>query len=639
MATRYVWRKQDVAYGSTTGGYSSVYVGNEKIYAASNYQFDTDTGVFKLQDPTIISVSELENKSKYHYFMIGTSEGSTVYDNTQHDLPDDEVRESTTYSSSPSGSYRVQEIVYEDGKYVYKDVVDDNGKKLFALSQGGEAHRDSNGHIAINDTDHTTSNRDVTINGTHYGIGDSLVGAKGPNGGTLVITQPNYPQITTSSYTTSYYYKISSGYICVDSTSSGKSHSSRSVSRANPYNPNLIPLGGWTSSTSRYEEKASFRSIGIKVSPTGAGEYVSSRENDAYPQKGVSGGKYYTFTISDEPDPLGILVQDDDGKLRPEIEEVTLSISESTIATLKTYGTVQYTYYFSTDVGATWDEIETTDQTSIQFTIPRKNEEEVDNTTLMVGVKFKDNIGFIGDLVTSENYALTLNMPPVISDVDRDLGVLTSYAEDKPVIIYQVWDEDTEDVETTDEEGNTIIETVPSDIVTVEEYIDDVMIATYQFKGYTEYVFTFPDQNWLTLLNGEHTLQIIATDDKENTTVRTFTFTKAIDEISVMFEEPMESLEAMYLAVEEMVAELPTGCQIWVYVCNDGFDENPSWQDATVEVRNGTKIYITNAGIWDGKEPAELQPGYKWGYNVWVRIKRGTAEGPVYLTSIDGHWK
>lgn len=83
--------------------------------------------------------------------------------------------------------------MYEDGKYVYKDVVDDNGKKLYALSSGGEAHRDDNGHIAINDTDHTTSNRDVTINGTHYGIGDSLVGAKGPNGGTLVITQPNYP--------------------------------------------------------------------------------------------------------------------------------------------------------------------------------------------------------------------------------------------------------------------------------------------------------------------------------------------------------------------------------------------------------------------------------------------------------------
>ena len=82
MATRYVWRKQDVAYGSTTGGYGSVYVGDQKIYAASNYEFDTNTGVFKLQNPTTISVSGLENKSKYHYFMIGATEGATVYDNT-----------------------------------------------------------------------------------------------------------------------------------------------------------------------------------------------------------------------------------------------------------------------------------------------------------------------------------------------------------------------------------------------------------------------------------------------------------------------------------------------------------------------------------------------------------------------------
>lgn len=302
---------------------------------------------------------------------------------------------------------------------------------------------------------------------------------------------------------------------------------------------------------------------------------------------------------------------------------------------------MQYIYYYSIDTGATWEEIETTDQTSIQFTIPRYSdeEEEVENTTLMVGAKFKDNIGFIGDLVTSTNYALTLNMPPVISGVDEDWGTLTSYTDDKPNFVYQVWDEDTEEVETTDEEGNPIIEERPSDIVTVQEYIDDVMIASYSFKGITEHVFTFPDHNWLTLLNGEHTLRIVATDDKDDSTTRTYTFTKAIDEISVMFEEPMESLEAMYLAVEEMVAELPTGCQIWVYVCNDGFDEHPSWQDATVEVRNGTKIYITNAGIWDGQEAEEMEPGYKWGYNIWVRIKRGTAEGPVYLTSIDGHWK
>ena len=239
----------------------------------------------------------------------------------------------------------------------------------------------------------------------------------------------------------------------------------------------------------------------------------------------------------------------------------------------------------------------------------------------------------------TENMALTNNMPPIISDMDRDLGELTSYLEDRPKIVYRVWDEDYEEIEVETDEGETAIVQNPTDVVTVTEYVDDIKTNSFSFKGITETLFSFPDSIWLTLLNGPHTMRIVAEDDKGNVTTRTYTFTKAIDEISVMFEEPMESLEAMYLAVEEMVAELPTGAQLWVYVCNDGFDEHPTWQDATVEVRNGTKIYITNAGIWDGKESEETTPGYKWGYNVWVRIKRGTAEGPVYLTSLDGHWK
>ena len=82
MATRYVWRKQDVTYGSTSSGYGSVYVGGSTIYAASEYEFDPNTGQYKLKNPTSISVSQLENKSKYHYFMIGGTSGTTVYDNT-----------------------------------------------------------------------------------------------------------------------------------------------------------------------------------------------------------------------------------------------------------------------------------------------------------------------------------------------------------------------------------------------------------------------------------------------------------------------------------------------------------------------------------------------------------------------------
>ena len=165
------------------------------------------------------------------------------------------------------------------------------------------------------------------------------------------------------------------------------------------------------------------------------------------------------------------------------------------------------------------------------------------------------------------------------------------------------------------------------------------MIASYSFKGITEHIFTFPDHNWLTLLNGEHTLRIVATDDKDDSTTRTYTFTKAIDEISVMFEEPMESLEAMYLAVEEMVAELPTGCQIWVYVCNDGFDEHPSWQDATVEVRNGTKSTSPTPAFGTDRKRKRWNPATSGATTSGYGLREVQPRGPVYLTSIDGHWK
>lgn len=148
----------------------------------------------------------------------------------------------------------------------------------------------SDGKISVSDTDRTTSNRDVTINGQHYGIGDSLKGATGVNGGFLSVQKYSYPSTsTTTSYTTSYYYVISGGYICVDSTSNGSSGSrsaNNGIMTMAWWNDNLIEYGQWSSSTSRYEEKASFRSIGINVQPTGAGEYVSSRDSNAYPQKG-----------------------------------------------------------------------------------------------------------------------------------------------------------------------------------------------------------------------------------------------------------------------------------------------------------------------------------------------------------------
>ena len=128
MATRYVWRKQDITYGQTTGGYGSVYVGGQTIYGASDYSFDTGTGLYKLTNPTAISVSQLENKSRYHYFMVGGTSGATVYDNTSHSLPEDEVKTSTTYDYGPTSSSYLVAKVTEDGVTKTKPLRDSNGK-------------------------------------------------------------------------------------------------------------------------------------------------------------------------------------------------------------------------------------------------------------------------------------------------------------------------------------------------------------------------------------------------------------------------------------------------------------------------------------------------------------------------------
>ena len=88
MATRHVWRKQDLAYTESTSAAQRVYVGNQDIYAGSGYTFDGSSGLYTLKSPEKINVKDLSNKSKYPYFIIGGSSGEIVYDNKSHTLPE-----------------------------------------------------------------------------------------------------------------------------------------------------------------------------------------------------------------------------------------------------------------------------------------------------------------------------------------------------------------------------------------------------------------------------------------------------------------------------------------------------------------------------------------------------------------------
>lgn len=100
MATRYVWRKQDLSYSESSSAGQRVYVGDQSIYAGSGYTFDASTGQYTLTNPVKIQVGQLSNKTSYKYFIVGGSSGTTVYDNTSHSLPADET---TSVSNSYYG--------------------------------------------------------------------------------------------------------------------------------------------------------------------------------------------------------------------------------------------------------------------------------------------------------------------------------------------------------------------------------------------------------------------------------------------------------------------------------------------------------------------------------------------------------
>ena len=578
------------------GGYSPYgavsYVGEWYIYAQNSYTYDQDTGVFTLTDPQKISVTSLKSK-QYRWFMAEGTSGNKIYDNNSHSLPADvAAKYDVSYISyekeAPTtgrtlGVYK--KTTTSSGRTVYKPVKDSSGKKVEVEILDDTAYVKNGVYESTG-----TEAKNMTV-----GIVNKDVGPGDVQGENLVWKEKNYTYtntVTTVIPGVTYNYAVSDGYIVVSSSSNSRS-------------------------------TATFSAITGSVAKTGSATYVTNSDRNKYPDNGAKSGHWYVYKASDNIDPLGITVLDVDGnQIFVAGDPVRLQGIESTAQTLNNYGaSIKYNFWYSIDGAKNWTKIIQTTSLLVDANTPDQGVDYI----YVAGISIEDGLGYVGEIVTSSNISVLENRPPFISDVDRDLGEITDY-DDKPVIYYTVWDEDV--IEVTDEETGEVTEE-PMDIVTVEEYIDDFPTYTYSFKGEIESIFRFEDYYWLSCLNGQHEMRIVATDSAGNVTVRKFTFTKNVSRITAQFAEPFENIEPIYLACENMIAELPTGAELLVEVCNNGFDEHPNWQNVTTQVRNGTNIYIRNGVCTAGK----------WGYNIRFTIDRGEAESLVYLKSCTGTFK
>lgn len=226
-------------------------------------------------------------------------------------------------------------------------------------------------------------------------------------------------------------------------------------------------------------------------------------------------------------------------------------------------------------------------------------------TNVQFRVKAVDSVGASSEYLTSANITVINNNPPVISGTDSNLG--TQFVEF------------TQTYSVADANNNT---------VTITESIDGVALRSYTATLGTEYTFSVTGNTWLTLANGIHTMTITAFDGIDSS-VRNYTFTKAVTSFSVQRTTAIESSTMPTRIKAYVIKNIPIEATFTVEACNNGFDPTPTWEDITLKVLENKIHDFTN----------KTKAAAKWGVNIRVTVQRNNGSGACYITSVGGNFE
>lgn len=207
---------------------------------------------------------------------------------------------------------------------------------------------------------------------------------------------------------------------------------------------------------------------------------------------------------------------------------------------------------------------------------------------------------------TSASRTVINNQAPVISGSDANLGT-------KNVGFTQTYT-------VTDADGDT---------VTVEETIDNKQVRSYVVTLGTTNTFSVTGETWLEQSNGSHTMKIKATDSFGNTTTRTYTFTKSVNSFTIRNTTPYTADTRPTRIKLTITRNIPTESTFKVYVCNNGFDASPTWEDATSSVTGNLVHVFSNT----------TKTASNWGVVIRVVVTRGKGSGACYVSQIGGNFE
>lgn len=196
--------------------------------------------------------------------------------------------------------------------------------------------------------------------------------------------------------------------------------------------------------------------------------------------------------------------------------------------------------------------------------------------------------------------------PKIKYDGKIDLGELTS----KPTITYSV----------QDNEG---------DIVTVTEKLNGDVIRTFNATLNRNYSITFTDDFWITCNSSLNKVEIIATDALGTSSSKTITFSRQVNKIQFVTKRPIQTSTAATKIMVNPQWEI-TNATGKVEVCNNGFDDNPTWEEMTTEAISSEPYTFINS----------TKTADKWGIKIRITIiKNEGATNEVAIYGFGGSYE
>ncbi|MDY2970771.1 MAG: fibronectin type III domain-containing protein, partial [Butyricicoccus pullicaecorum] len=226
-----------------------------------------------------------------------------------------------------------------------------------------------------------------------------------------------------------------------------------------------------------------------------------------------------------------------------------------------------------------------------------------EHTSVVYRVRAYDSFAAYSSYTTSPGRTIDNNTAPVIScDLSGDLGEKSEGFS----IPYTVSDAEQQEV-------------------TVVERVGDLVKRTYKATLNEQATFEITGEYFQRILNGQQTVQIVATDSAGKSSMLSLTFTKAVHKAVITLSEPLAVEEQITVAVLAITGKIPADATQLIELTNNGNDLEPVWEDATADVKAGRNYVFKNKSQTAG-----------WAFNFRVTVERGESGEDGNIVSIQG---